>query len=312
MQPIDPPEPMPPSPCSLAPVPNLAAIAVRGADAAAFLGAQLSQRPPQPGDRRAPLTAWHDPKGRVQALFRVLARNDGSFTLLTDASVAEAVVAGLGRFVLRARVELGVIAAHDAAAAVIGDATDWLRRQQIDVGDDAGAFAERDGSIWLRVGPTLLYVTGPALAAAVSAGELPNLPPEDAELAAIRLGLPTVSAALRGLFLPQMLNLDRLGGIAFDKGCYPGQEIIARTQNLGSVKRRLLRLESAIRGTAPPAGAALADENGRMAGIVVRAAAGPDAVELLAVVDLAAQHGMLHTLAEGTAPLELFPAPAPG
>jgi folate-binding protein YgfZ len=123
--------------------------------------------------------------------------------------------------------------------------------------------------------------------------------------------LPTVSAALRGLFLPQMLDLDRLDAIAFDKGCYPGQEIIARTQNLGSVKRRLLRLKSATPGTAPPAGAALARPDGTVAGTVVRAAAGPDAVELLAVVDLAAQHGVLYTLAAGTAPLELSPVTEP-
>ncbi|MDH3421105.1 MAG: tRNA-modifying protein YgfZ, partial [Gammaproteobacteria bacterium] len=115
-----------------------------------------------------------------------------------------------------------------------------------------------------------------------------------AELAEIRLGLPVISAELRGQFLPQMLNLDLLGGVAFDKGCYPGQEIIARAQNLGTVKRRLLRF-TRDDGTLPAPGSELQDVARTAVGTVVRAARSTCGIELLAVIRLDAVRGPLAT-----------------
>jgi folate-binding protein YgfZ len=96
-------------------------------------------------------------------------------------------------------------------------------------------------------------------------------------------GIPLVSAATSDAFLPQMLNLPRLGAIDFDKGCYLGQEVVARAQHRGQVKRQLLRL--AWTGSASPeAGAELLDADGRARAVIVQAAGGPNAGTALAVV----------------------------
>ncbi len=95
-----------------------------------------------------------------------------------------------------------------------------------------------------------------------------------------------------------MLNLDRLGALAFDKGCYPGQEVIARIQNLGNVKRRLFRFSGPLREQ-PPAGSGLIDASGNEVGEVLRAARNDaQRVEFLAVVRVDAVEGSLAWIGE--------------
>jgi folate-binding Fe-S cluster repair protein YgfZ len=101
-----------------------------------------------------------------------------------------------------------------------------------------------------------------------------------------------------------MLNLDALGALAFDKGCYPGQEVIARVHNLGDVKRRLRRY--AADALAPPVGTAVLDDRGAAVGEVVRSAASVSAAQLLAVVEHTAADGPLTC---GGAPLAELPLP---
>jgi len=277
--------------CVLCPLPDLAAIAVSGPDAEGYLRAQLSQVPPGRDAPSAPLAAWHDAKGRVQALFRILRRGD-DFLLLTHASVATDIVAALRRYVLRARVQLEILATHDAGAAIIGDCTGWLASRQIAVADAPGTVAACGELALIRLGPRLLLAIGTDEQIEHGTDELPRAETNEAELAEIRLGLPIVEAATRGEFLPQMLNLERLGAIALDKGCYPGQEVIARTQNLGSVKRRMIRLVGTTPAV-PAAGARILDAEGHHAGTVVRAARAAAGFELLAVVMIAAAAGRL-------------------
>lgn len=276
---------MPAIACQSARLPALTPIDVSGADAESFLAAQLSQRPPQRAERRAALAAWHDARGRVQALFRVLPRDDG-YRLLTHASVADDVAAALARYVLRARVRIEIPTDAGRCTALLGECGEWLEGAGITLGAATGAVTERDGVLWLRLAPALVHAVAPAERSAGSA-----LPPaaagaDDAETAEIRLGLPSVSAPLRGLFLPQMLNLDRLDAIAFDKGCYPGQEIIARAQNLGTVKRRMRRFTVSPGGALPSPGSRILDDADAEVGTVVRAAHADAGVELLAVVRL--------------------------
>jgi tRNA-modifying protein YgfZ len=306
-------EPMPLPPCHLGPIPSIASIAVSGADAESFLAAQLSQAPPERGGRYAPLAGWHDAKGRVQALFRVLGNADG-FLLLTHASVAADVTESLRRYVLRAHVRLQIGAPRDAAVAIVGDCGDWLRAQRIELGATPGASAEHEGVVYVRLGTGLLTMVTPAGERERLSTELHMGTAADAELAEIRLGLPTLSAALRGLFLPQMLNLDLLGGVAFDKGCFPGQEIIARTQHLGSVKRRMLRFTAESELDPPVAGSRLLDTSGAAAGIVVRAAPADLGAELLAVTQLEAARAELVCERAPNTPLRLatLPYPIPG
>jgi folate-binding protein YgfZ len=128
----------------------------------------------------------------------------------------------------------------------------------------------------------------------------------DWRLAGIRAGLPQVYPETHETFVAQMLNLDLLGGVNFEKGCYTGQEIIARTHFRGAIKRRMLRFECA--GPAPvPGTRVLVGE--QHAGDVVDAAATSAGCELLAVINLTQQDAELALESNGGARLQRLPLP---
>ena len=111
----------------------------------------------------------------------------------------------------------------------------------------------------------------------------------------VRAGIAEIDLATSGVWIPQMLNLDLLGGISFSKGCYTGQEIVARTHHLGRIKRRTYRYVG--NGAPPAAGEALHAGTAKVGEVVVAAADG-GGMELLAVVNRDAHTGPL-TLADG-------------
>jgi tRNA-modifying protein YgfZ len=113
---------------------------------------------------------------------------------------------------------------------------------------------------------------------------------QDWRLAGIRAGLPQVYPETHEAFVAQMLNLDLLGGINFEKGCYTGQEIIARTHFRGAIKRRMLRFECACPPPPPGVRILAGDQH---AGDVVDAAATGSGCELLAVINLSQQDAAL-------------------
>jgi hypothetical protein len=119
-------------------------------------------------------------------------------------------------------------------------------------------------------------------------------------LADIRAGLPAIGAITSAEFVPQMVNLDLVDGISFSKGCYTGQEIVARMKYLGRVKRRMLRFATA--GSPPPPGTALYAARGA-AGQVVSSAPAVQGSEFLAVVVLDDLNGPLHLDETGLQPV---------
>jgi len=254
---------------------------VTGADARSFLHAQLTQdlRPTEQGAGTA--AAWLDPQGRVRACFDVVQTPSG-FDLLGPAALAENLVARLRMFVLRADVAV-TRAADSACFALVGDTQDWPEFAGIAPGPAPFSHRSIDATDWLRIGPDLIYAWGAEAALQRLFASLPPANDGASELAEIRLGRPQVESATASRFIPQMLNLDRLAAIAWDKGCYPGQEIVARTQNLGTVKRRMFRYLT-TQTEPPPAGTALVDPAGREVGTVIRGAPAPAGSELLAVV----------------------------
>ena len=300
-----------------------AAIEVRGPDAQAFLDAQLTRDVPAapPADAAAdgtaapaPLAAWCDARGRVRAVFRVLRITDG-YLLVTERAMVAAVLSQLAKYVLRSRVTLraadwrfGAVLEADAAWR----AANGLERLA------ASEAVHRGGLAFVGVGPAFLLVASPGTSAAGGAGAshpnealdtfgatLEPAPATAAVLAAIRLGLPAITPATTERFVAQMLNLDVLDAVSFSKGCYPGQEVIARIRYRGEVKRRLKRF--ATPDTELPApGSEVVDAAGTHVGDVVTAAPAESGIELLAVVDLAAHDARL---ADGRA---LTEQPLPG
>ncbi|HEX6997071.1 MAG TPA: hypothetical protein VF322_02940 [Gammaproteobacteria bacterium] len=281
-------------------VPWLCCVDVRGADAYDFLRRQLSNDPPDDDDRFS-LAAWNDAHGRVRALFRIV-RGAGGPLLIAERDGLDAVLAKLRVFVLRSDVVLEPSGELEIAA-VIGDATGLLDARGIRLGTEPGTAARGGGLVWLRQSGELVHVVGPAGELERLRAELASADAAHAAQAEIRAGLPYVGAVLAERYVPQMLNLDRLGGIAFDKGCYPGQEVVTRLRHRGSVKRRLARFVASA-AEAPPPGTPVVDADGNEAGDVVRAAAVDGRLELLAVVRLDVPQGPLFVGSGTRVPLE--------
>jgi folate-binding protein YgfZ len=281
-----------------------ACIEVRGADAAEFLHGQLSRAMLTLESADAPLAGWADARGRVRALFRVLKLPE-RWLLVTPLDGVDALLKKLRMFVLRSKVELG--RAEDVAvAALLGDATTVLAQHGVEIEPPPNRSVCRDALCFVRVGERYWQAFGPSAALEPLAAALATTTKEAAALAEIELGIPEVVPSIAERFVAQMLNLDELGAVSFDKGCYPGQEIIARVHNLGGVKRRARRYAAPL---APPAaGTPVLGEDGRAVGEVVRAAPAKSGAELLAVVDHSAAGAPLTC---GGARLEERPLPFP-
>jgi folate-binding protein YgfZ len=223
-------------PNALAPPTRLAHLGVlrfSGVDALSFLQGQISNDTTRLTENRPLFAAYSSPQGRVLALIYLLPHSSGVAAILPREILA-ATMERMRKYILRAKVR-------------IEDAGDSLIVAGQFGGDLEGAqgYSERDGIGRAPVGhdPTRQWVIAApeqlASAAAATAGGA-----ETAwRLADVRAGLPQIYSATGDAFVAQMLNLDLLDGISFSKGCYTGQEIIARTQHLGRIKRRLHRLE---------------------------------------------------------------------
>ncbi len=144
------------------------------------------------------------------------------------------------------------------------------------------------------------------LPAAIDLAEPQAYREPDWRLAGIRAGLPQVYPSTHEVFVAQMLNLDLLGGISFEKGCYTGQEIIARTHFRGAIKRRMFRFECACPPPAPGARILAGDQH---AGDVVDAAVTSTGCEMLAVISLAQQDAALEVESNRGARLQKLSLP---
>jgi hypothetical protein len=122
----------------------------------------------------------------------------------------------------------------------IADESDaWTQHGLWDADFQQPDVAWKDGVVTVRVGERRYLQLG--------SKEQPNAAEEDWILREIRAGRPFISSATQDKFVPQMVNLEKLGGVDFQKGCYPGQEIVARAQYRGQVKRRMVQMQGAAR-----------------------------------------------------------------
>ncbi|SCK30400.1 hypothetical protein PSELUDRAFT_3780 [Vogesella sp. LIG4] len=207
---------------------------ISGDDATAFLQGQFSCDVAAIAEHGVSWGSYSTAKGRMQASF-LLFGSGGIFHLLLRRDIAETFRKRLSMFVLRAKVKIENVDDSIAALAVIRPTacSGAIPQREAADGNDLAAAISPQASIVLSDAPAaLLAQWQPALAAVGSTAW---------DLVFVQAGLPWVSLATYEEFVPQMANLDLLGGINFKKGCYPGQEIVARTQYLGKVKRRLYR-----------------------------------------------------------------------
>ncbi len=249
----------------LADVSHLGLIAVQGADAATFLQGQLTNDIRDVSATHSQISAYCSPKGRMLACMRIFMRDD-TYYLSLPRDALDATLQRLRMFVLRAKVTLsdasdtlvyaGYAGEHAAAtlSATLGAIPTHLNEVIHINGLTLLRLPHRDAHV-SRFG-----IIGDAAAVQILWNTLrTSAQPAGAnvwDLLDIRAGIPTVYAATRDAFVPQMANLDMIGGISFKKGCYTGQEIVARMHYLGTLKRRMM-LAKIIADVAPQPGDAL-------------------------------------------------------
>lgn len=291
-----------------APLNHLGVIRITGADAANFIHNQLTQDflllPPN----LARLAAFCSAKGRMQASFIGVKPDTNTVLLVCSRDLLTTTLKRLRMFVLRAKAVLDdasadfalfgclrPIAAESKPASAAWTLVADAASTHIQLYPGAGCHR----ALWIGPPGSL-----PALA---------QLPVETWLYAEVMSGVATISQPLYEALVPQMLNYESVGGVNFKKGCYPGQEVVARSQFRGILKRRAY----IVRGNAPmQAGQEIfsPSDADQACGVVVQAAAEPGTgawVSIAALQVLAAEQAGLTLDKAGGASLELLPLPYP-
>ncbi len=272
-------------------------MAVRGPDASKFLQGQVTCNLNYLSADTSSLGARCTPKGRMLSSFRIVQQGDG-YLLAMASELLDGQLADLQKYAAFSKSKLS------------DESNQWLRFG-LQGGDsvltslglnlpttaDSVVHAADILAVRLSDGRSELWVSA-AQAEPVNAAlnaQLREAPLNDWLLAQVRAGIGQVFAATREQLIPQMINLQALGGVSFKKGCYTGQEIVARMQYLGKLKRRLHRL-SMVGDEVPEVATPLySPVHGSSVGEVVLAARSRDGIELLAVVqEDALLDGRLH------------------
>ena len=229
----------------MTPIFNQSVVDVSGPDAEAFLDSQLTSDVKNIKIKSLTRSGYCNPKGRLIATPYVI-RNANSFNLLLPNDLVDEFISRISRFILRAKVSInendalaivGVIA--QAGAEISIRELDELDNEILEINSRQGFILCPFNSLesfWVKT--TQSYLPSQF---------------EHWEVENIRNGIVNIGDATKEQFLPQMINLEKHKGVSFTKGCYPGQEIVARTKYLGSVKRKLcyFRSDSSIGQGAP-------------------------------------------------------------
>ena len=286
-------------------------LAAAGADARAFLHAQLSCDVEDLAEDVAVYGVYCTAKGRVLANF-LLWSEAGTFFLLLPRSLAAGIRKRLQTFVLRAKVTLADASDDRVAFGLAGaGARQAVMALAGTVPVGSLKIARGGGVTVLAIDDGRLVVIVPVAQAAAAwdrvAGALTPVGAPCWEWLEIAHGLPWITPATQDQFVPQMANLELIGGVNFRKGCYPGQEIVARTQYLGKPKRRLF-LAHVDAEAGPAAGDTLvADGGDQSAGTVVNAAPAPEGgFDLLAIVQTASADASTVRLGSAAGPALRF------
>jgi folate-binding protein YgfZ len=297
---------------------HLDVIRFSGEDARTFLNGQFTNDVMHLAENRAQLNGYCSPKGRLLATFMLWGAGSEYFMQLPRALI-EPIHKRLSMFILRSRVKTAIACDGWVRIGVAGAAAPQIVDQVCHVTlDEPFAIARRDNALVMCLpGPTARYQIIVALDAAAGLWRALTEQATPAgspwwEWLVIRAGVPVVLPQTQDEFVPQMVNFDAMGGVSFSKGCYPGQEIVARTHYLGRLKRRMCIAHIASDRLPEPGEPVFApDDPAQPCGMIVNAAAAPDGgCDVLAVAQITAIEAghMCWNAANGPA-LELLPLP---
>lgn len=273
-------------------------LAVIGNDASKFLQGQLTCNLNYLSDTRSSLGARCTQKGRMQSSFRIVLEPQGCFLAMAR-ELVEPQLTDLKKYAVFSKSKL----TDDSANWVrfgLNQADVVLESLGIHLPADTDSVARANGLIAVRASEGRAELWAPveqtdALRQHLQA-QLVEADLNQWMLGQIRAGIGQVMPQTRELFIPQMLNLQAVGGVSFKKGCYTGQEIVARMQYLGKLKRHLYRLSLGASHAVPEPGTPLfSPTHNSSVGEVVIAAQAQDSIELLAVLTAeAAEAGDIH------------------
>lgn len=269
------------------PLSHWRAVHIQGADARHFLHGQFSSNVQALKPEHWQFSSYNTPKGRVLAVPRLTVNAQESFTALLPQEVTAHFLKRLRLYVLRAKVSL-----QESTQVLLGFsgtlAADVLANAGFDLPTTTFTVKHNPNcQIWHMGDTRFVVLTDVTQAIALwqtaqAAGICP-VGSQTWEYTEIQAGWPNVFTTTQEAFVPQMLNLDTLGGVAFNKGCYPGQEIVARTHYLGKVKRHLFLARSAT--MLPALGSDLfVPEHDESAGKIVNAHPHPEGGALILAV----------------------------
>jgi len=219
-----------------------------GEETQQFLHGQLSSDVKALSENAAQYSSYSTPKGRMLASFLIFRQQDEYWLQLAD-ELVPALQKRLSMYILRTKTRCVDATAERALIGIAGPKADSVIQQMLGISalEELSVHHAEHFSLIALPGRRFQFVAKPA--------HIPNLlqqlsqagcvfaSPEFWQLSDIRAGIPWVSAATQEEFVLQMVNLDLIGGVSFTKGCYPGQEIVARTRYLGKVKRRMYRAQ---------------------------------------------------------------------
>ncbi|HVE51797.1 MAG TPA: folate-binding protein [Ramlibacter sp.] len=291
----------------VAPLPHLGVIRAHGEDAATFLHGQLTQDFALLGAGEARLAAFCNAKGRMLASFIAFRRAPDEILLVCSRDLLPPTLKRLSMFVLRAKAKLTDASGEFTVAGLAGEPLQALGA----MGPAPWSLAAAAGGHVVRLYPAedqprALWV-GPA-DAPLPAGAA--MDPAVWAWSEVRSGVATLGAPVVEAFVPQMLNYESVGGVNFKKGCYPGQEVVARSQFRGTLKRRafVVHADAALSAGQEVFQAADAEQP---VGTVVQAAPAPDGGwDAIASLQLSAvDAGDLHAGSATGAKLMLLPLP---
>lgn len=281
-----------------------ALVAVSGDDARLFLHGQLTNDVEALRAGDAQWNGWCSAKGRLLATFLLFLREREYYAML-PAEIAPAIARRLAMFVLRSKVKIRDASGELARFAVIGAGA----------GGAAEPLRTRGDVVVKAIAEDLVVVLAPAGDERLEAWRKPLAPAgrEAWDAALIWHGIPTVVAATQEAFVPQMANFELVGGVNFKKGCYPGQEIVARTQYRGILKRRMAIAHVAGAQAPVPGESVYSPAFGdQAAGTVVNAAPAPaGGFDLLVVAQIESlRDARLRLGSPDGAPIEIRSYPA--
>lgn len=297
---------------------------ISGPDSRKFLQGQLSNDVDLIDHKQAGYFALCTPKGRTVSNFLLApapGHDEDTLLFLIPSDLAETVVKTLAKYIVFSKAEL--VQATDYSVRCIAAVDQTILDQHALAMPDKQAWASSvsDTALLIRCAATsarCLLIEAPV--SSTPRSDTPILSTNDWNLADIRDGLGFVTRANSDEYVPQMLNMHLCDGISFTKGCYTGQEIVARAQYRGKIKRRLYRLGLAT-NTCPGAGTEINDAAGKTVGKVITAAVAkrnddePQQCELLAVLSLKEEQKLSlnqQPLELLDLPYELDPAPETG